>query len=195
MAWKRCGCHALPPPLCASGAPSATRLLPGWVHTSTPSRTRPDLGGAFDVVGVPPNPGSSGIRPSTATGATPSPRFGLLMLSMLSCRGGDRMVSWRSKPRVGRYVLSGACPILSVRNSGPTPQKRTLKIAMGKKSPVRFFAFGLCVADHRSRKNRYFRHAYKTPGAHNLALNTLNRDFFEFYKCLIKLHSRFRCQP
>ena len=97
------------------------------------------------------------------------------------------MVSWISKPRVGRYVFFGACPILSVSNSGSTQQKRTLKIAMGKKSPVRFFALGLCFADHRSRKYRNIRHAYKTPGAHNLALNTQNRDFFEFYKCLPSL--------
>ena len=109
------------------------------------------------------------------------------------CRGDDRMVSWRSKPRVGRYVFSGACPILSVSNSGSTQQKRTLKIAMGKKSPVRFCALGLCFADHRSRKYRNFRHAYQTPDAHNLALNTQNRDVFEFYKCLVCANDSTLC--
>ena len=88
-ALKCCGCQVLPPPLCASGAPTATRLLPGWGHTSTPSQIR--LGAALDVVVVPLNPGFWGIRPSPATGAptccvysTPPPRRSLLLLSMLS---------------------------------------------------------------------------------------------------------------
>ena len=78
---------------------------------------------------------------------------------------------------------------MSVRNSGSPQQIKTLKIAMGKKSPVRFFALGECFANHRSRKFRDFRHAYKTPGAHDLALNTQHRDLVEFYNCLISCRS------
>ena len=62
------------------------------------------------------------------------------------------MVSWRSKPRVGRYVFPGACPILSVRNSGSTQQKRTLKIAMGKKAQRDFSHLG-CVLRITGREN------------------------------------------
>ena len=70
------------------------------------------------------------------------------------------MVSGRSKPRVVKYVFSGACTILSVRNSGASQQKRTLKIAMGEK-PCAIFALEVCLADHRSPKYHDYRRAYK----------------------------------
>ena len=152
---KCCGCHVLPPPLCASFAPTATRLFPGWGHTSTPSQIR--LGGALDVVVVPLNPGISGIRPSPATGAPTcceysTPSRGHRCCCCPCCRGDDRMVSWRSKPRVGMYVFSGACPILSVRNSGSTQQKKKKKSRWGKKALCDFSHWG-CVLRTTGREN------------------------------------------
>ena len=98
MSLKLCSCQVLPPPHCASGGPTATRLLPGrvkgapgWGHGfwATPSESYP-AGAALDVVLVLLNPGIPGTRPSLATGAstcrvhsTPSPRPSLLLLSML----------------------------------------------------------------------------------------------------------------
>ena len=154
-ALKCCGCHVLPPSLCASGELIATRLLPGWGHTSTPSQK--SVGGALDVVVVPLNPGISGIEPSLprehppAGCIQPRPR-GHRCCCCPCCRGDDRMVSWRSKPRVGMYVFSGACPILSVRNSGSTQQKKKKKSRWGKKALCDFSHWG-CVLRTTGREN------------------------------------------
>ena len=91
-------------------------------------------------------------------------------------RGNDQMTPQRSTPRLGMCVSNSVCQsiIPALRN------KNNTKYRGGVNLPWAIFRICLCCADHRSRKYRDFRHRYKTPGAHDLALNAQNRDFFRF---------------
>ena len=78
---EKCGCQVVPPPHRVSGAPTATRLLPGrvkgvpgWEHGfgANPSESHP-AGAALDVVLVLLNPGIPGIPPLASHGSTGLP--------------------------------------------------------------------------------------------------------------------------